>query len=161
MKDKLAIIAGKISYSLAKKIGKSGTALPGKVAITVDKNILSKLGKICNRIILITGTNGKTTTNNLSNHIFSGKYDKIASNLTGSNMIQGIITPLLLNSNKKYEWGIFEVDEGSIPEVTKYITPDYLLITNFFRDQLHRYGEVENTIKLVHDAINNDKAKLI
>ena len=76
-------------------------------------------------------------------------------------MIQGVATPLILNSSKKFQYGIFEVDEGSVPEVSENLTPDYLIITNFFRDQLDRYGEVENTIMLVHDSITDPKTKLI
>ncbi len=159
MKNKLSILAGKISYRLAKISGKNGTAIPGKVALILDKNILKKLSKNCKKIVYITGTNGKTTTNNIINEIFTHEYN-IISNLTGSNMLQGIITPLLLNSDNKYDLGIFEIDEGSILSISKQMPPDYLIVTNFFRDQLDRYGEVENTIKLVYDSIKED-TKLI
>lgn len=76
-------------------------------------------------------------------------------------MVQGVTTPLILNSNITFKYGIFEVDECSIPEVSKHITPDYIMITNFFRDQLDRYGEVENTIRLVKNSIKNPATKLI
>lgn len=160
MKNQLSVLAGKISYQIIKQMGKSGTALPGKVALTLDKDILKKLSENCKKLIYITGTNGKTTTNNITNEIFKNKYD-IISNLTGSNMIQGIITPLLLNSDEKYDWGIFEIDEGSLPIVSEQAFPDYLIVTNFFRDQLDRYGEVETTIKLVHDSIKEDTVLIL
>lgn len=159
MKNQLSILAGKISYQLVKLAGQNGTALPGKVALTLDSKILKTFDNSCRKVAYITGTNGKTTTNNIANEIF--KHDSsVISNLTGSNMIQGVVTPLLLNSNKKYDWGIFEVDEGSLPEVADQMTPDYLIVTNFFRDQLDRYGEVENTIKIVHNSIKPE-TKLI
>lgn len=157
---RLSILAGKLGYNLARLKGENGTALPGKIALSIDKNILEKLGKNCEKIVFITGTNGKTTTNNISNQIFDEPYPVI-SNLTGSNMIQGVATPLILNSRKNFQYGIFEVDEGSVPEVSENLTPDYLIITNFFRDQLDRYGEVENTIMLIHDSITDPKTKLI
>jgi UDP-N-acetylmuramyl tripeptide synthase len=161
MKTQLALAIGKLGYVIANKMGKKGTALTGKVAMKIKPDILKDLATKCDKIVLITGTNGKTTTTNLSNHVFKGKYNNILSNLNGSNMIQGVISPFIINKKPHYDWGIFEVDEGSVPIVTKYLTPDYLILTNFFRDQLDRYGEVENTIKLVHDSITNEKITLI
>ena len=60
-----------------------------------------------------------------------------------------------------YDFGVFEVDEGSIATVFEYITPDYFIITNFFRDQLDRYGETDNTIKMVHDAIKPETTLIL
>lgn len=157
---KLSVLMGKLGYNLARLKGENGTALPGKIALSIDNDILKKLGNNCEKIVFITGTNGKTTSNNIANQIFNEPYPVI-SNLTGSNMIQGIATPLILNSKVKFKYGIFEVDEGSVPEVSKNLTPSYVIITNFFRDQLDRYGEVENTIMLVHDSITDPKTKLI
>ena len=71
----------------------------------------------------------------------------------GANMPQGVASAFLNNTKKVYDWGIFEVDEGSFPDVVKYIKPDYVVITNFFRDQLDRFGEIENTSNIVYDAI--------
>ena len=146
-------MAGKLSFSTAQLFGKKGTALPGKVALTLKPDLLEELSKKCDKIVFVTGTNGKTTTNNLSTHIFKGAYNDVLSNLNGSNMIQGVLTPFITDSKEHYDIGIFEVDEGSVPVVSEFMEPDYFIITNFFRDQLDRYGEVENTIKLVHDAI--------
>ncbi|MDR0912587.1 MAG: MurT ligase domain-containing protein [Methanobrevibacter sp.] len=134
-------------------LNKNGTALPGKIAMKISPNILGDLGKYCDKILIITGTNGKTTTTNLINHILNEKYS-VLSNLKGSNMIQGVITPFIVDGKKHYDWGVFEVDEGSVPIVTQYLNADYIILTNFFRDQLDRYGEVDNTLNLVKDSIN-------
>jgi len=150
---KLAVLFGKLTYFALKVIGWQGTALPGKIALKICPDILRDLSKKCAKTVIVTGTNGKTTTNNLINHIVKGKYSNIASNLKGANMIQGVITSLIVNNNDNYDWGIFEVDEGSICDVTHFFSPDYIILTNFFRDQLDRYGEVENTIKMVYDAL--------
>lgn len=157
----LSMFVGKISYLVAKKMGKKGTALPGKVALKLNPSLLEDVSKKCNRTIMITGTNGKTTTNNLLNHVLNGSFKNIASNLNGSNMIQGVVTPFITNSKKTYDWGVFEVDEGSVPKVSQFLSPDYFIITNFFRDQLDRYGEVENTIKMVHDSIKPETTLII
>jgi UDP-N-acetylmuramyl tripeptide synthase len=154
-------LAGKLSFSTAQLFGKKGTALPGKVALTLKPDLLEEQAKKCDKIVFVTGTNGKTTTNNLSTHIFKGAFNDVISNLNGSNMIQGVLTPFITDSKDHYDIGIFEVDEGSVPVVSEFMKPDYFIITNFFRDQLDRYGEVENTIKLVHDAITPNTTLII
>ncbi|RBQ24092.1 UDP-N-acetylmuramoyl-tripeptide--D-alanyl-D-alanine ligase [Candidatus Methanobinarius endosymbioticus] len=157
----IAILAGKLAYFILQITGRQGTALPGKVAIKICPDILGDLTKRCNKIVVITGTNGKTTTNNLINHIIGGKYENLVSNLKGANMIQGVVTSFVVNTKSSYDWGIFEVDEGSIPDVTHFISPDHVALTNFFRDQLDRYGEVENTIKMVYDALKTVDSTII
>lgn len=152
---------GKLSFFIAQRLGKKGTALPGKVALKFDPELLARLGKKCDRIVFITGTNGKTTTNNLLTHVLKGSYDDVLSNLNGSNMIQGVLTPFITDSKDHYDVGVFEVDEGSVPIVSQFIKPDYFIITNFFRDQLDRYGEVEMTIKAVHDSISPETVLII
>ncbi|MDR2967398.1 MAG: MurT ligase domain-containing protein [Methanobacteriaceae archaeon] len=158
----ITVFIGKLIFFSLNLLGKQGTALPGKVALKLYPSILKEMGKKCRKILIISGTNGKTTTNNLINHILNGKYDNIVSNLKGANMIQGVVTSFIVNNKNSYDWGVFEVDEGSIPTVTKYINkPDYIILTNFFKDQLDRFGELENTIKIVHEGIKNLDSTLI
>jgi lipid II isoglutaminyl synthase (glutamine-hydrolysing) len=138
-----------------------GTALPGKVALKFNPDLLELIDSKCKNKLVITGTNGKTTTNNLINHILAGKYPNLLSNLMGANMPQGIASAYLNDLKEEYDWGIFEVDEGSFQDIVKHINPDYVLITNFFRDQLDRFGEIENTAKMVYDAIKPLETTLI
>ena len=84
-----------------------------------------------------------TTTNNLLNHVIGTRTDKILSNLKGANMIQGIATTYVNNTKEHYDYGIFEVDEGTLRGVTRYVKPDYILVSNFFRDQLDRFCELQ------------------
>lgn len=158
---KISMYAGKTTYKILQISGKKGTALPGKVSMKIKPNLLKEMGEKCDKTILVTGTNGKTTINNLLNHVLKGKYNNITSNLNGSNLINGVVTPFIINKQEHYDCGVFEADEGTVPKVTQQITPNYIIITNFFRDQLDRYGEVENTIKMVHDAITDSKTILI
>lgn len=130
-----------------------GTALPGKIALRLNPDLLDIINSRCKRKIIITGTNGKTTTNNLINHILKSNYGNILSNLMGANMPQGVASAFINNIQDEYDWGIFEVDEGSFPDVVRYVKPDYVLITNFFRDQLDRFGEIENTANIVYEAL--------
>ncbi len=98
------------------------------------------------KIILIAGTNGKTTTSKLVRTILEKDGKKVFQNEAGANLINGVASSLILNSglngriNK--DFAIFEIDENSLPLVLKELTPDYLVILNLFRDQLDRYGEV-------------------
>ena len=152
---------GKLSFFVAQKFGKKGTALPGKVALKFNPNLLAEVSGKCDKVVFITGTNGKTTTNNLSTHVLKGGFKDVLSNLNGSNMIQGVLTPFITDYKDHYDVGVFEVDEGSVPVVSEFLKPDYFIITNFFRDQLDRYGEVELTVKLVHDAISPETVLII
>lgn len=161
MRSKIAVLAGMIGNKVVQKAGRKGTSLTGKIALAVKPDILKDFEKKCDKVALITGTNGKTTTNNLANHIFEGKDYDIVSNLNGSNMITGVTSSFIQNHQSHYDWGIFEVDEGSMPNVTRYLPSDYIIITNFFRDQLDRYGEVENTIKLVQKSSKRHNSTLI
>ena len=150
-------MAGMIGNKVVQMAGRKGTSLTGKIALAVKPDILNDFAKKCDKIALITGTNGKTTTNNLANHIFKGKDYDIVSNLNGSNMITGVTSSFIQNHRDHYNWGIFEVDEGSMPNVTKYLPSDYIIITNFFRDQLDRYGELSTTAKKIQNAIDKNK----
>jgi len=152
LKRCIALYMGKFSIIILNIFKRSGTALPGKIAITIDKDFLTNINESCDRIILVTGTNGKTTTNNLLYHIL--KDDNIVlSNTRGANMIQGVATTYVRFTKDYYDYGVFEVDEGSLDRITRYLKPDYILVTNFFRDQLDRYGEIESIVDEVYEDI--------
>ena len=68
-------------------------------------------------------------------------------------MIQGIATTYVNNTKEHYDYGIFEVDEGTLRGVTRYVKPDYILVSNFFRDQLDRFGEIDNLVEDVYTTI--------
>lgn len=135
--------------------------MPGKVAMTIYPDILKLVNERCSKKIIITGTNGKTTTNNLLNFIFRKEFPSVLSNLRGANMPQGLVSAFLHDRKKEYDWGIFEVDEGSFKRVTQDLKPDYVLVTNFFRDQLDRYGEIEKAFQDILEALEPLKTALI
>lgn len=147
----LSIITGKLLRWGLKRFGKTATALPGNIALRIEPDLLKILRDRCRKVVVITGTNGKTTTNNLICHIL--RVEKLLSNLRGANMPQGIASTFIENYRDEYDWGIFEVDEGSFRKIAEDLKPDYVVVTNFFRDQLDRYGEIENTVSMVEDAI--------
>ncbi|WP_281774561.1 Mur ligase family protein [Methanobacterium formicicum] len=150
----LAVFAGNVaSFVLQRILKSSASAMPGKVAMTIYPDILKLVDERCQNKIIITGTNGKTTTNNLLNHILREEYTLVLSNLRGANMPQGLVSAFLHDRRKEYDWGIFEVDEGSFKRVTQHLKPDYVLVTNFFRDQLDRYGEIEKAFQDILEAL--------
>ncbi|WP_039764255.1 MurT ligase domain-containing protein [Caldicellulosiruptor sp. F32] len=149
----LATFAGTTAKFFLKLLRKDATSAPGKIAYKICPDILKEIDKRCNFKILVSGTNGKTTTNNLINWIISP--DKtILSNLKGSNMVNGIISAFINNLKKSYEIACFEVDEGSLPVVTKDLKADIFVTTNVFRDQLDRYGELDRVKELILSHIN-------
>jgi len=159
-------IKAKLIVFISQKLGKGrGTSLPG---IGVEKrypDLLTELTAGFEKIILISGTNGKTTTRALITHIYESLNIKVCSNRGGANLIRGIASSLLLNLNfwlqPKAKVAVFEVEEASLPILTKYIKADTLILTNLFRDQLDAYGEVNKTVDYFKNAILNLGAKLV
>ena len=155
MKKLLSIIVTKIII-LFLKFKNKGSSFPGKIALKIYPDILKHVSKNV-ETILITGTNGKTTTTALTNHIFNNAFIDCFSNSTGANMLTGIVTTYIKNYNlfnrKISKTAIIEVDEASLKHVCKYIQPKIIAVTNIFRDQLDRYGEVYTTLNHIKEGI--------
>jgi len=134
------------------KIG-DGSTFSGRFILMFDRNFLKKLLNKLDYYILITGTNGKTTTNNLVSFVLSKKF-KITTNSKGSNLIYGIATSFFENFGNV---GVFEIDEFHINKIIKYREPEIIAITNLFRDQLDRYTEVNKIRMLWYENFKNLK----
>jgi lipid II isoglutaminyl synthase (glutamine-hydrolysing) len=145
------IIAGKILSKTAKVLNVGhGSTWPGHIALKINKNFISQLiTKSKTKVIIVAGTNGKTTTSKLIAHILEETGNRVLQNESGANLLNGIASTLLLHSSisskLNYDYAIFEVDENALPHVLKEVSADFLVLLNLFRDQLDRYGEV-NTI---------------
>src|SRR6266699_4620095 len=157
----LAISAGKLAGASGRflRIG-GGTSLPGVIARRIDPNILKEvMGASKAKKIVITGSNGKTTTARMTATIadFSGK--RISHNRTGSNLVQGV-TSVAVNFANIFgrldsDVLLFEVDEGTMPLVVPEVQPDVVVITNIFRDQLDRYGEIYSVANALNKVIED------
>ena len=168
IKSSISILTGKSSYWFLHTFLKSGSSFPGQIALNIDPNILHTLGEKYD-VILVTGTNGKTLTTALTTKILQKSNFDVITNPTGSNMIQGIITAFFAHKNKKNKKQIvvLEADEANIKLICQYLSPKAFVLTNIFRDQMDRYGEIYVTynkiiegIKLVPSAtliINGDE----
>lgn len=156
IKALISIITAKAIIKLSKVLFKGGTNFPGKVALKLDNNILSTVSKNY-EVILITGTNGKTTTTSMVYNILKESNKKVITNNTGANMLPGIVACFVENFSckkvKTVQYAVIEADEANVPLVTQYITPKIITITNLFRDQMDRYGEVYTTLKKILDGI--------
>ena len=141
---------------LTKHILKGGSTFPGAVALKLDKGILKKVAKYY-RVILVTGTNGKTTTTSMIANIFKKNGNRVITNSTGANLFRGIVACFIDNysifRNNTGSFAIIEVDEANLKFVTEFITPEIITITNLFRDQLDRYGEVYTTLLKILEGI--------
>ncbi len=161
-----AIFMGKMILWLTKIAGSQGTVLPGKVARQIYPDILKTLGKnIAEEIIVVTGTNGKTTTSNMIAQILIEHGYSMVHNAAGANMMTGITTAFLTSTNlqgtKIFDYALLEVDEANVPLLIQEITPKVVLITNFFRDQLDRFGEVDNAVNLVKNCLQDTGIELV
>ncbi|MGQ5709210.1 MurT ligase domain-containing protein [Lactobacillus sp. PSON] len=162
-KSGIAKVAGKSSYWFLHNVLKGGTSFPGKLAMKIDPKVLNTLAKDYETII-VTGTNGKTMTTALIVEALKKKYGDILTNPSGSNMQQGIVTAFLAHKNKKVsrKIAVLEVDEANVKMVTKLLHPSAFVLTNIFRDQMDRYGEIYTTYEKIVNGIKLEpKAKVI
>ncbi|MBE9004151.1 Mur ligase family protein [Fortiea sp. LEGE XX443] len=130
----------------------AASVLPGSIARRIEPRLLELLSQqVKNGVILIAGTNGKTTTSLLLKTILENKGYRIAHNSTGANLENGLMTALLEDTNLvgtlDVDYAILEVDENIVPKVLTPLQPRIILCLNLFRDQLDRYGEVDTISK--------------
>ena len=154
IRSRVATLAGKSSYWFLHNFLHGGSSLPGKITTDIDPAVLKSLGQNY-RVIVITGTNGKTLTTALTVQVLRQKYPQILTNPSGSNMIQGIVTTFLKAHRPKHAkpLAVLEVDEANVIKVTRYIKPIAFVLTNIFRDQMDRYGEIYTTFKKIVNGI--------
>jgi UDP-N-acetylmuramyl tripeptide synthase len=159
MRRTAAVWAGKATGALSRmtRLG-GGTTLPGDVARAIDPNVLRKLsGDLKQGAIVITGTNGKTTTARLVSWLLEGAGHSVVSNRAGANLIFGATAAALeragANGRLSADWGVFEIDEASLERAVDEIQPRVAIVLNLFRDQLDRYGELESIAKRIEKAL--------
>lgn len=156
-----AVWAGKLVSSLSRLLGLgAGSTYPGKIIRHIDPQALAKLAsRFSHGTVMISGTNGKTTTSNMIAHILKKTGRRIAHNRAGANLITGLTASLLDSCNflarLRADIGLFEVDEATVPLASQEIKPNFMLVTNFFRDQLDRYGELDYTASLIKKSLPN------
>ncbi|KIU25517.1 MurT ligase domain-containing protein [Weissella cibaria] len=148
LKSALATFVGKSSYVVLHDIlRRGGTSLPGKLATKIDPEVMTTLAEKYD-VILITGTNGKTLTTTLTTRVLRERFPDVITNPSGSNMMQGITGTMLtakVTGKSHRPIALLEVDEANVEEVARQLKPMAFVLTNIFRDQLDRFGEIYTT----------------
>jgi UDP-N-acetylmuramyl tripeptide synthase len=136
------IAAARGAARLSRLVGAGGgTTIPGKLLSKLDPDAIDRLARrLPLGTAVVSATNGKTTTAAMTAEILHPRM-RLAHNRAGANLMSGVASTLLGASGA--ELGLFEVDEGALPEVARRVRPRVLCLANLFRDQLDRYGELE------------------
>jgi UDP-N-acetylmuramyl tripeptide synthase len=134
--------AARAVASLSRLVGAGGgTTLPGKLLWKLDPGAIDRLAaRLPAGAAAVSATNGKTTTTAMAAEILRPRH-RLAHNAAGANLVSGVASTLLVARDA--ELGLFEVDEGALPEVLRRVRPRAVCLGNLFRDQLDRYGELE------------------
>src|SRR5215510_13370165 len=143
-----ALMAGRAAAGLSRRLGRGGgTVIAGHLVPRLAPNALRDIPRaLPHGSIVVSGTNGKTTTTRLLSHILLGAGMRPIHNRAGANLISGLFTAVAQSTDWRGrpvgDVGLFEVDEATLPRALEHISPSVLLLHNIFRDQLDRYGEV-------------------
>lgn len=154
-----AVLAGKATGSLSRLTGRgAGATFPGDVARAIDSGVLRKLSRgFREGAVLVTGTNGKTTTSRLVAGLLEGPGRRVVANKEGANLIWGATAAAVqaagADGRLRADWGVFEIDEATLPRAIDEIQPRAVLVGNLFRDQLDRYGELETLAQRIGEAL--------
>ncbi len=158
-RSSLAISTAKTIKFLNRRFGTGGTAAPGLAALYLDQNFLRKLSDKLDTTLLITGTNGKTTTSRIVGNFLEYSNIDYIHNRHGSNLERGLISAFIdktdFTGKLKSKIGVFETDEAALRKIITKTSPKVLTITNLFRDQLDRYGEVDTIKKMWLEVVSN------
>lgn len=154
----IAVWAGKFTTKILKLAGSGGTSLPGKVVLKLCPDILGHLAKNM-KIICVTGTNGKTTTCHIIRDMIEEKGNTVFCNDAGANLLGGVVAAFVgaagWNGTIKKDYALLECDEAAMKSIVEHFgTLDVtVVVTNVFRDQLDRYGEVLTTVNKIRSAL--------
>ena len=138
----LEIAAARGVAALSRRVGAGGgTTIPGKLLAELDRGAIDRLAaRLEGGTAVVSATNGKTTTTAMTAEILRPRH-RLAHNAAGANLVSGVASALLTAGDA--DLGLFEVDEGALPELVRRLRPRAVCLGNLFRDQLDRYGELE------------------
>jgi lipid II isoglutaminyl synthase (glutamine-hydrolysing) len=154
-----ALLAGRAAGTLSRRLGRGGgTVISGHVVPRIAPRALSSISaRIRYGVVMVSGTNGKTTTSRLLSRMLTQSGLRPLHNRAGANLLTGLISAVAADADlqgmPRANVGVFEVDEATVPGALQHVKPRALLLTNLFRDQLDRYGEVHYVAGLWREAL--------
>ena len=155
----LAVAACRLSRAALHGLGRGGTALPGRLAMRFRGDILSVTSRGV-ETVLVTGTNGKTTTARMLAHAMEKAGRPVICNRAGANLLSGVTAEFaaaadLCGRPRGKQYAVIECDEGALHQAAPLVQPRVIVVTNLFRDQLDRYGEVMHTREAILEGIRS------
>lgn len=153
----LALWAGKLTYKVLRVSGRRGAALPGLVVEKLSHSFLSKsLSQLPEGVIIVTGTNGKTTTTKMLTHVL-GANARVLTNPTGSNFTRGIVASIVEQSSLSgalpFDIAVLELDEAYAVKFIQQHKPRGVIVLNVMRDQMDRFAEIDMTAKMLAKVV--------
>jgi len=160
------IILAKILRKGLRLSGGHGSALPGRIIEQLDPHFLARtLAPLPEGVVVVTGTNGKTTTTHMLVHLLRAQGKRVLTNPSGSNLTRGLISTIVEHSstsgNLPFDIAVFEVDEAYAPLLARKVPLRLLLALNVMRDQLDRYGELDATATYIAKAAELAKTVVV
>jgi lipid II isoglutaminyl synthase (glutamine-hydrolysing) len=154
---RLARVLARLARAASRRLGRSGgTTAPGRMLLRLSPGALGRMaGELDEGAVLVSATNGKTTTSAMIAAILAEAGQPVVHNRAGSNMGWGVATALLDARRERGQLGLFEVDEAWLPRVAEAVRPRLYLLSNLFRDQLDRYGELESLADRWADVVES------
>ncbi len=145
-----SILVGKAARAVTKLRGGSGSAFPGLVVERLDPGFLaSVLSQLPRGVVVVSGTNGKTTTTKMVVELLRGQGLKVFTNRSGSNFTRGVVASVLgeitPRGRLEADIAVLELDEAHAVHFVRAVAPRYSLLLNVMRDQLDRFGEIDTT----------------
>jgi lipid II isoglutaminyl synthase (glutamine-hydrolysing) len=168
-----AVWLGKLTLGVLRLLGRRGNALPGLVVEKVfPRYLATAMARLPQGVVVVTGTNGKTTTTKMVATLLGEKY-RVLTNDTGSNFVRGTITATVEHAGWSgrlpYDVAVFELDEAWAVRFVERVAPQHCLLLNVMRDQLDRFGEIDTTARLLgkvaaattgHVVLNRDDERV-
>lgn len=152
----LSIAIGKTTFALLRLLGRTGSALPGLIVERIDPSFLrGMLAQLPQGVVVISGTNGKTTTTKLVTKLLESQGLRVLTNPTGSNFVRGTISAVVdgatWGGTLPYDIAVFEQDEAHAVHFARQVKPRVVVVLNIMRDQMDRFGEIDTTRKLLQE----------
>lgn len=153
-----AVLACKLSRVAIRLLGRGGTDFPGRIALKLCPNLLGELAKNVTTVI-VTGTNGKTTTSRMIEQSWADAGISYFANKSGANLLSGVTAEFAMHSSLfgrcRYTHALIESDEAAFKAISTFVDAKAVVVTNLFRDQLDRYGEVTHTLENIKIGISH------